>query len=255
MTQADKPAPQPTRRSEFWAGVRDTLPLELGAVPFGIVFGVLALNSGFSPLGAMGLSLFVFAGSSQLIGVNLVAGGASLWVIVLTTFIVNVRHALYSATLSPFMKHLPQRWLLPLGFWLTDETFVLVVNRYGAHDQSPYKHWYHLGSALFMYINWAACTLIGIVAGQSIPDMSNWGLDFAMYVTFLGMLIPLIKNRPILLAAVVGGLSAVLFHGLPNQMGLLVAALLGVAAGMIGETLFPEPAADAPKPDVEAVSS
>ncbi|MBZ0286076.1 MAG: AzlC family ABC transporter permease, partial [Anaerolineae bacterium] len=188
---------QPTRRSEFWAGVRDTFPLVVGAAPFGLIFGALAINSGFSPLGAMGMSLFVFAGSAQFICATLVAGGAALWVIVFTTFIVNVRHALYSATLSPHMKHLPQKWLLPLGFWLTDETFVVVVARYNAHDQSPYKHWYHLGSSLFMYINWNVCTLISIVAGQTIPDLSQWGLDFALYVTFIGMLIPLIKSRPV----------------------------------------------------------
>jgi 4-azaleucine resistance transporter AzlC len=229
-----------TKRSEFIAGMRDTLPLEIGAVPFGIVFGVLALNSGFSPLGAMGLSLFVFAGSSQFIGATLTGAGAALWVIVFTTFIVNLRHALYSATLSPHMKHLSQKWLLPLGFWLTDETFVMVAARYNRDDNSPYKHWYHLGSSVFMYVNWAACTLIGIVAGQAIPDLSNWGLDFAMYVTFIGMLIPLIKTRPVLLAAVVGGLTAVLFNGLPNQMGLIVAALSGVAAGVIAERFLPE---------------
>jgi predicted branched-subunit amino acid permease len=139
------------------------------------------------------------------------------------------------------MKHLPQKWLLPLGFWLTDETFVVVVQRYNQPDESPYKHWYHLGSALFMYINWNICTLIGIVAGQSIPDLSRWGLDFALYVTFIGMLIPLIKSRPLLLSAVVAGLSAVLFHGLSNQMGLIIAALLGVVAGVIAENLLPAP--------------
>lgn len=249
---------QPTRRSEFWAGVRDTFPLVVGAAPFGFIFGALAINSGFSTLGAMGMSLFVFAGSAQFIGATLVAGGAALWVIVFTTFIVNVRHALYSATLSPHMKHLPQRWLLPLGFWLTDETFVVVVARYNADDQSRYKHWYHLGSSLFMYINWNVCTLIGIVAGQTIPDLSKWGLDFALYVTFIGMLIPLIKSRPVLLSAVVGGLSAVLFHGLPNQMGLIVAALLGVAAGVIAENVLPKPAApaaDTSQPDSSVTSS
>jgi 4-azaleucine resistance transporter AzlC len=230
-----------TRRSEFLAGVRDTLPVDIGAIPFGFIFGTLAVNSGFSPLGAMGLSLFVFAGSAQFIGATLAGSGAALWVIVFTTFIVNLRHALYSATLSPHMKHLPQKWLLPLGFWLTDETFVIVVQRYNRDDNSPYKHWYHLGSSLLMYVNWSACTLIGIMAGQAIPDLSNWGLDFALYVTFIGMLIPLIKTRPVLLAAVVGGLSAVLFNGLPNQMGLIVAALLGVAAGVIAEYLTPSP--------------
>jgi 4-azaleucine resistance transporter AzlC len=259
MSEGSKPIPEPTRRSEFWAGVRDTFPLEVGGIPFGLLFGALAINSGFSPLGAMGLSLFVFAGSAQFIGAQLVASGAAIWVVVFTTFIVNVRHALYSATLSPHMKHLPQRWLLPLGLWLTDETFVFAVARYTAHDPSPYKHWYHLGASLFMYIVWNVCTLIGIVAGQAIPDLSNWGLDFALYVTFIGMLIPLIQSRPLLVAAVVGGLSAVLFNSLPNQMGLIVAALIGVAAGVIAENLLPKPAADAttetPQPDSSLTSS
>src|SRR5689334_22326555 len=134
-----------TRRSEFIAGMRDTLPLEVGAIPFGIIFGALAVNSGLSPFAAMGFSLFVYAGSSQFIGANLVAQGVGIPLIIFTTFIVNVRHALYGVTLAPYVKHLPQRWLLPLGFWLTDETFVMVVTRYNQPDTSPFKHWYHFG--------------------------------------------------------------------------------------------------------------
>src|SRR4051812_20505429 len=137
-----------TRRSEFLAGIRDTFPLVIGAIPFAIIFGALAVNSGLSPAAAMGFSIFVFAGSSQFIGSNLVAQGVGIPLIVFTTFIVNVRHTLYSATLAPHMKHLSQRWLLPLGFWLTDETFVVVITRYNQPDNSPFKHWYHLGSSV-----------------------------------------------------------------------------------------------------------
>ncbi len=240
--------PHPTRRSEFLAGARDTIPLVIGAIPFGIIFGAVALNSGISFAGAMGMSLFVFAGSAQFIGAGLWAGGATPLVIIFTTFIVNLRHALYSATLAPYMKYLPQRWLLPLGFWLTDETFVVVVQRYSRADESPYKHWYHLGSSLFMYINWQVCTLIGLVAGQTFPDLQKWGLDFALYVTFIGMLIPLIKGRPVLVSVVVAGVSAVLFNGLPNQMGLIVASLLGVGAGVIAERLYPSSQPVFPEP-------
>jgi 4-azaleucine resistance transporter AzlC len=234
-------AVQPTRRGEFWAGVRDTIPLVIGAIPFGIIFGALAVNNGLSPSATVGLSAFVFAGSAQFIASGLVKQGAGVAIIILTAFIVNLRHALYSATLAPHVKHLPNHWLLPLGFWLTDETFVVVIGRYNKADGSPYKHWYYLGSAVFMYTNWQLCTLVGLIAGQSIPDMRAWGLDFAIVVTFIGMLIPLIKNRTLLLSAVVGGVSAVLFNGLPNRMGLIVAALLGVAAGVIAEAWFPEP--------------
>lgn len=229
-----------TRRSEFLAGIRDTFPLVIGAIPFGIIFGASAITSGISPAGVIGLSLFVFAGSAQFIAAQLVKSGAGIGVIVLTTLIVNLRHALYSTTLAPYMKHLSQRWLLPLGFTLTDETFVVVASHYGKENASPYKHWYHLGSALIMYTNWQLCTLIGVVAGQSIADIGRWGLDFALVVTFIGMLIPLIKNRPLLLSAVVAGLCGVAFNGLPNKMGLIVAALVGVAAGVIAEALMPE---------------
>ncbi|KAA3648490.1 MAG: branched-chain amino acid ABC transporter permease [Chloroflexi bacterium] len=230
---------EPTRRGEFWAGAKATIPLIVGAIPFGIIFGALAVRSGFSPAGAAGMSFFVFAGSSQFIATSLAAGGATTLFIVLTTFVVNLRHALYSATLGPYVKHLPQRWLLPLGFWLTDESFVVAVQRYRAEDSSPYKHWFFLGSAVFMYANWNLCTWIGIFTGQAIPP--EWGLEFAMVVTFIGMLVPLIIGRPTLVAVFVAGVTAVLANNLPNRLGLLVAAMLGILAGVLAERFFGEP--------------
>ena len=227
-----------TRRSEFWAGIRATFPLVVGATPFGIIFGALAVNSGLSPAAAMAFSIFVFAGSSEFIGANLVSQGVGLPLIVFTTFIVNVRHALYSATLAPHMKHLPQRWLLPLGFWLTDETFAVVVTRYNQPDTSLFKHWYHLGSSVVMYLNWNFWTFVGIVAGQSIPDLSQYGLAFAMDVTFIGMVMPQLKNRPMVLASLVAGFSAVVFNNLPNKLGLLVAVFIGIAVGVTAEVLL-----------------
>src|SRR5574341_1141209 len=171
---------EPTRRAEFWAGVRDTFPLELGAIPFAMIFGAGAVANGISPAGAQAMSLFVFAGSAQFISSQLVGNGVGVWFIVLTTFVVNLRHALYGATLGPYLKRLPQRWLVPLGFWLTDESFVIVFSRYNQPDDSPYKHWYFLGSEIFMYVNWNFWTLVGIVGGQRIPNVASLGLDFAM---------------------------------------------------------------------------
>ncbi|MEJ2151224.1 MAG: AzlC family ABC transporter permease [Chloroflexota bacterium] len=232
-----------TRRAEFLAGFRDTLPLELGGIPFGIIFGAIAVNSGLSPAATMGMSLFVFAGSSQFIGAGLVGQGVAIPFIILTTFVVNLRHALYSATLSLHMRHLPQRWLVPLGFWLTDESFAIVIRRYTQPDDSPHKHWYFLGSALFMYVNWNVCTLIGLIAGQVIPNAQDWGFEFAMVATFIGLTVPMLKDRPMVIAALVGGVAAVLANGLPNKLGLMLGALVGVAAGMIAEAVFkPTPA-------------
>jgi 4-azaleucine resistance transporter AzlC len=230
-----------SRRSEFWAGVKDTIPLVVGGIPFGIIFGAVAVTNGLSPAGAMAMSGFVFAGSAQFIASGLIAGGASTAVIILTTFMVNLRHALYSASLAPHMKHLPQRWLAPLGFWLTDESFAIVIARYTQPDDSPYKHWYFLGSAVFMYLDWNICTYIGLRAGQAIPDAQGLGLDFAMVVTFIGIVVPLVKSQAALIGVTVAGISAVLANPLPNKLGLMVAALLGVAAGVLAESFLPAP--------------
>jgi 4-azaleucine resistance transporter AzlC len=231
---------QPTRRAEFWAGFRDTFPLVVGAIPFALIFGAGAVTNGISPGGVQAMSLFVFAGSAQFIASQLVGSGVGVVVIVVTTFVVNLRHVLYSATLAPYLKHLPQRWLAPLGFWLTDESFVIVISRYHQPDNSPYMHWYFLGSEVFMYVNWNLCTLLGIIAGQRIPNLADLGLGFAMTVTFIGMLIPQVKSRALLASAVVAAVTAVAAYPLPNKLYLIVAAVLGIAAGMLVESLSPK---------------
>ncbi len=226
-----------TPRTEFLAGARDTFPLIVGAIPFGLIYGALAAGAGLSFGVAAGMSALVFAGSSQFIAVGLVAAGTGWPFIVLTTFVVNLRHALYSASLAPYVKHLPQRWKLPLAFWLTDETFVVAIRRYDQPDPSPYKHWYYLGSAMFMYTNWQLCTWLGLAFGQLIPNAAAWGLDFAMPVTFIGMVVPYLKNRAMVITVVIAGGVALLGYSLPNKLGLILAALAGVVAGIVAEAL------------------
>jgi 4-azaleucine resistance transporter AzlC len=227
------------RRAQFWAGVRDTFPLLVGAAPFGLIYGALAVTSGLSPAATAAMSAFVFAGSAQFISVGLVAAGTPILIIVLTTFVVNARHILYSATLAPHLRKLPARWLVPLGFWLTDESFVVAAKGFNERKTQDEKRWYLLGSEVAMYTNWQLVTWIGIFAGQAIADPSSWGLDFALVVTFIGMLVPMIKTRPDLLSVVVAGGAALLANGLPNRLGLIVAALLGIAAGILAEQIWP----------------
>ncbi|MGQ9909725.1 MAG: AzlC family ABC transporter permease [Candidatus Flexifilum sp.] len=238
----------PSRRTEFLNGVRATLPLVIGAVPFGIIFGALAVSSGISPAGTIGLSALVYAGSAQFIATGLVAQHTGTLLIILTTFVVNLRHVLYGATLAPHVRGLAQRWLIPLGFWLTDETFVVVINRYNQNDGAPHKHWFWLGSSLIMYANWQISTLVGMVAGSSIPDAASWGLDFAMIVTFIGMVVPMLTSRPLIAAAVVAGIVSAAAAGLPNRLGLIAAAISGVIAGVWLESRI------TPKPDAPLMS-
>jgi 4-azaleucine resistance transporter AzlC len=221
--------------TEFWTGGRDTIPLIIGAIPFGLIFGTLATASGLSFAGTMAMSALVFAGSAQFIAIGLIAAGTGWPLIVLTTFVVNLRHALYSATLAPYVTRLPQRWQIPLAFGLTDETFAVVVNRYHRPDRSSRKHWYYLGSIVFMYTNWQICTFLGLTVGQLIPNAAAWGLDFAMPVTFIGMVIPYLKNRPMITSVIVSGGVALLAYNMPHKLGLIVAALAGILAGVLVE--------------------
>ncbi|GAB4441008.1 MAG: AzlC family ABC transporter permease [Anaerolineae bacterium] len=221
--------------TEFLAGARDTFPLIVGAIPFGIIYGTLAVGSGLSVAATLAMSAFVFAGSAQFIAVGLVAAGSGWPLIVLTTFVVNLRHALYSATLAPFVSKLPQRWQIPLAFWLTDETFAVVVDKCTRFNPPPETRWYYLGSALAMYLNWQLCTILGVTAGQMLPDAAAWGLDFAMPVTFIGMVIPYLKNRAMVATTLVAGAAALLTFYLPHKLGLMAATLAGIAAGVAVE--------------------
>ncbi|WP_373185259.1 AzlC family ABC transporter permease [Halopseudomonas sp.] len=219
-------------------GARDTIPMLVGALPFGIVFGTLAVSSGLSAAATLVMSALVFAGAAQFIAIGLIASGAGLLVILLTTLIVNLRHLLYSASMLPYVRHLPQRWRVPLAFWLTDESYA-VAHRHYLNADVPLadKHWYFLGSCIAMYGNWFACTLAGVVLGSSLPGLADWGLDFAMVATFVGIVVPLLRTRPMLVAALVAGAVAVAFHALPYKLGLMLAALAGVTAGILAERL------------------
>ena len=223
------------RLTAFLEGAKDTIPMIVGAIPFGIIFGAVAVTSGLSPWAAVGMSALVFAGSAQFIAIGMVSQGVATGFIVLTTLAVNLRHALYSASLAAYLKHLPQRWLAPLGFWLTDETYAVVIRRYvGPHDPSS-RQWYYLGSAVFMYCNWQVCTVAGILAGQRLSGISGLGLDFAMVVTFIGIVVPFVTTRPMLLCALVSSSVAMMTTGVPNKMGLMIAAASGIAAGLAAE--------------------
>ena len=223
------------RKKEFFSGTRDTFPLMLGAFPFGMIYGTLAMTAGLSKGATMAMSAFVFAGSSQFIAVGLVAAHAPVAIIILTTFIVNLRHMLYSATLLPFLTKLPRKWRVALAFWLTDETFAVSVHRYHRKGSLDFAHWYQLGSSVAMYINWQIWCFVGMVLGDRIPDASNWGLDVAMPVTFIGMIIPFVKSWPMGICVLTAGAASLLTLSLPYKLGIMVSAFVGIGAGLAAE--------------------
>ncbi|WP_051221898.1 AzlC family ABC transporter permease [Neptunomonas japonica] len=226
------PSSREQHRHEFIGGAKATFPLIVGAIPFGIIFGTLAEPSGLSIIGALAMSIIVFAGASQFIVLGLLAAGAALPVIIATTFVVNLRHILYAANLVPKVRHLPQRWRVLMAFGLTDETFAAVSNRYLQQDDIRDAHWFYLGSFCAMYGNWVLCTAIGVALGELFPDMTQWGLDFAMSVTFIGMVVPYLKSKPMWACVIVAATMAIATATMPHKLGLLVAAIAGIAVGL-----------------------
>ena len=224
-----------TRRDEIVLGARAIFPLLVGTTPFGIIFGTLAQSSGLSFGASMALSLIVFAGSAQFVAVGLVASGTAIPIIIFTTFIVNLRHLLYSASLVPYVGHLNAGWKSAIAFFLTDESFAASIGYYRQPGDSSYRHWHYLSASLIMYLNWALWTLVGLSVGRLIPNAASWGLDFAMVATFIGMVVPYINRLPMAIAVLVSGIVAGLAHGLPHQLGIILAALAGVAAGVISD--------------------
>ncbi|HEY8605774.1 MAG TPA: AzlC family ABC transporter permease [Noviherbaspirillum sp.] len=223
----------PTRLSSLAAGARDTLPMLVGAAPFGMIFGTLVSAGPLAPWHGQMMSLGVYAGSSQFIAAGLAAGHAGMLVIWLTTFIVNLRHMLYAASLLPYVAHLPPRWRWTLGFLLTDETFAVMNGYYRQHPAAPLGHWYFLGSGLSMYLNWQLWTLVGLVFGAVFPQLQSLGLDYAMVATFLAIVVPQLGRLPHLAAALVAGTCAFLLRDLPYKLGLMSAVLAGVVMGML----------------------
>lgn len=231
--------------SQFLAGVRAELPILVGVAPFGMIYGVLALGAGLPPGMAQAMSAVVFAGSSQMVLTQLVNLSVPAVILLLTVFVVNLRHALYSASLAPYVQHLPLRWKLILSYLLTDEAYAVAVTHYEmvfpAYQGDPtpvtpaqaLAHWFYLGAGLALWSTWQLSTAAGIFLGAAAPE--SWGLDFTLALTFIALVIPNLKDRPGVLAALTAGLVSLLAYGLPYRLGLIVAALMGVIAGMWAE--------------------
>ena len=225
------------RWQEIISGFRDELPILMGVIPYGLIYGVLALSAGMTPVLAQATSAIVFAGSSQIVATDLIRSGAPEIVIVLTIFVVNLRHALYSASLAPYVQHLPRRWQLLLAYLLTDEAFAVSVSRYHREQEHPHTHWYFLSAGVTLWSGWQISSLVGVLLGAQIP--ASWGLGFTLALTFIALVMPALKQKAGLASALAGGLTALLAFNLPYKLGLLLAALVGIIAGMLVEEKWP----------------
>jgi 4-azaleucine resistance transporter AzlC len=228
-------------RPSFLTGVRDVAPMLLGAAPFGLITGASAVTAGLAPVDITLMSVLVFAGAAQLAAIALLSAGAAAWVILLTTVMINLRHVMYSASLAPQVRGCGRGTRAVIGALLVDHTYAFASLRFGRRDGELDRRDYVLGLGLPMWLTWSGATAVGALVGAQVPG--DWQLDFAVPLMFIALLIPSVRGRPGALAALTGGGLAIWLAGLPYNLGLVTAALAGIAAGTVAESLRLAPSA------------
>jgi predicted branched-subunit amino acid permease len=212
-------------------------PLLLGVVPFGMVCGVAASDAGLPSAASLGMALLVCAGASQLVALRLVAEGGSVWLIVLSTLVVNLRFVMYSASLAPHFERLPARWKGLLAYLVNDASYALAVPRFEEYDRDAGKDddryeranrkgRYFLGAGASLVVVWMLSNAAGVFLGARVPD--GWPIDFVIPLALLALLFPAITDRASVAAALSAGVVAVLGASLPLNLGLVGAALLNI---------------------------
>lgn len=210
------------------------MPLMVGVVPFGFICGAVCISAGMPEWAAVAMSMIVVAGASQLAAVQLMADHAPFVVVVLTALVINARFLMYSASIASHFSGLSPVKKCVLSFFLTDQAYAMSVNRFDQADGDRMdKVAFYLGTSIFMVVSFWVATWIGARMGALIPE--EWGLDFAVPLTFTALVIPAVKDRPALLAALTAGCVSLVASPIPYNLGLLVAALSGIVTGYVAE--------------------
>ena len=220
--------------SDFRAGAASIAPMLVAVVPFGLVAGATPPAEGLGAGAAVGLSTIVFAGASQLAATDVLAGGGSALVAVVAACTINLRMLLYSASLAPYLAGEPLVRRLGVAYLLTDQAYAVSITRWSEGEDPDRRLPFYFGAGLTLWISWQLTTILGAVVGSAVPD--ELPLDFAVPLVFLVLLVPAVTTRPSAVAAVSGGVAAVVAAELDaGHLSIIVGALTGIAAGATAE--------------------
>ncbi|MCC6956665.1 MAG: AzlC family ABC transporter permease [Anaerolineales bacterium] len=234
--------------AEFFKGARAMLPVLVGVIPFAMIYAVLALDAGLTPGQSQAMSAIVFAGSAQIVMTQLVRLDTPGLVIILTVGIINLRHVLYSASMAPYLQPLKRGWKWLLAYLLTDEAYVVTAVYYQNSEPvysesragqggapageagNDIRYWFLFGAGFSLWLSWQLSTAAGIFLGAVLP--TSWSLDFTLALTFIALVVPNLRDRASVAAALAAGLIAVLAFNLPYKLGLMIAMLAGIGLGL-----------------------
>ncbi|WP_299295229.1 AzlC family ABC transporter permease [uncultured Tateyamaria sp.] len=224
-----------TTKSAFWAGVRDGAPFVVVAGPFAMLFGVLATEAGLNVFEVMSFSIVVIAGAAQFTALQLMQDEAPTVIVLISALAVNLRVAMYSAALTPFLGTAPLWQRIFAAYLLVDQSYALSHAKFDAVPEMtvPQRMAYFFGTCTLVMIVWFACSYAGAALGTSLPP--GIPLDFALPIAFLSMVAPMMRTLPHLIAAGVAVVVSLLAASIPYSLGLIVAGALGMMAGAQAE--------------------
>ncbi len=226
----------PSALEEYRRGVKLSLPIAVAIVPFGLIVGITAEQVGFGPVLGVGSSAIIFAGASQLAAMTLLGEGAAIGVSVATALVINVRFVMYSASLRRHFAHIARWQRLAFSYLLTDQAYAVAITDYPNDPPPavrPHRHWFYFGVGSPLWLDWMVTTTVGYLVGAAVPE--SWSLEFAVVLVFVALIFPAVTDRATGIAAVVGGVAALLANPLPLELGLPVGAVAGITAGVITE--------------------
>lgn len=215
----------------FLKGCQSTLPFQTGVIPFGLLYATLATKAGFPWWLVLVFSIVVFAGSSQLVFINLFMTLGSPFQAVLGSNFVNMRHLIYSAAVSKEFSHFSRRWQFILGYLLTDQLYAISETRKDITTQIPIdlRQWYYFGSGFSTWLSWQISSLLGIYFGRMVP--TDWNLDFSIPLMFMPLMFKVCKDKYSFITAAISAILVFAFHKIPYGLGLCLAI---VCASLIG---------------------
>ena len=215
----------------FLKGITDVSPLMIPVVPFGLIFGVLAIEIGFTPFETMGMSLIIFGGASQIVLLQLFSGGASSLVIISSVGAVNSRHLLYGAVVSEHLSDLKLVWKIIISYFLIDQAFA-ISNEYLKRNENKNRYFHLVGAGATCWVIWQSTTFLGIILGAAIPE--KLGLSFAVPLTFLALLVNDFRKLINVIIIIISGLVATLgYNYIPFKAYIIIAALVGLISAII----------------------
>ncbi|MHA6346554.1 AzlC family ABC transporter permease [Roseivivax sp. CAU 1761] len=221
-------------KATYWRGVRDGLPFLAVILPFGMLFGVVATEAGLTVFEALAFSVAVIAGAAQFTALQLMSDQAPVFVVLASALAINLRMAMYSASVTPHLGELPLWQRALVSYFLVDQTYALVSLEYERRAMTlREKFVYFLGVTTPICPFWYVATVIGALAGGAIP--TEFGLDFALPVAFLAMIGPMLRTRAHVVAALVATVTALAFAWLPYNLGLMTGGIAGMIAGARAE--------------------